>query len=593
MPRIKVFKKRKNVFHGTHNPGGKIINNINNSEPIASSTQVGLGLGHNQTPSDNISTKESSSKKKLTASLGKYDDYTGDISDRPNDIINLGHLESMLCDIAVCVKCGGSLSLNTSNRQGLQVKLHMKCNSCNFEISSYNSKKLPTGKSEINVRTAYAFRSIGKGEQAAKIVCGIMNLPKPAAFKYYTNVLLKAAKEVSKYSMERAVTQAVKDNDDEHDLTAIFDGSWQRRGHSSLNGIVSAIGGDACKVLDIKIFSKHCRCKERVQGNHDASCVANYQGSSGGMEVKGVLEMFRESEAKYNVRYKYYLGDGDSVSYSTVSNEKPYGPDYDIEKKECIGHIQKRMGCRLRSLKKKMGKTLLADGKTIGGKGRLTFSTINTMQLYYGLGIRRNVTSLEGMKTAVWAQYFHMGSTNENPEHGLCPNGQDSWCKYKKALESGESYDHNQHTHVNPIVMKEMKPIFRDLANPSLLAKCLHGKTQNPSESLNNVIWSRLPKSTFIMKSVLELGVYDAVACYNDGNIAKCEILSRLGIVPGSNCVAALKREDLCRIAKAETAIDEIEKKCRRKATAAKRKLEDIYEDEEGAEQPAYGAGMF
>ncbi|GFU90726.1 putative DD41D transposase [Trichonephila clavipes] len=31
-----------------------------------------------------------------------------------------------------------------------------------------------------------------------------------------------------------------------------------------------------------------------------------------------------------------------------------------------------------------------------------------------------------------------------------------------------------------------MRPVFRDLANPELLKKCLHGGTQNPNESVNN-----------------------------------------------------------------------------------------------------------
>ena len=42
-----------------------------------------------------------------------------------------------------------------------------------------------------------------------------------------------------------------------------------------------------------------------------------------------------------------------------------------MEKLECVGHIQKRLGSRLRNLKHKM-KGPLADGKILRGKGRLT-----------------------------------------------------------------------------------------------------------------------------------------------------------------------------------------------------------------------------
>ncbi|GFT20849.1 uncharacterized protein TNCV_941941 [Trichonephila clavipes] len=68
---------------------------------------------------------------------------------------------------------------------------------------------------------------------------------------------------------------------------------------------------------------------------------------------------------------------------------------------------------------------------------------------------------------------------------------------------------------------------FRDLANPELLKKCLHGGTQNPNESVNNVIWSRVPKKTFVQLEVLSLGIYDAVSSFNMGNVSKLEILRK------------------------------------------------------------------
>ena len=45
--------------------------------------------------------------------------------------------------------------------------------------------------------------------------------------------------------------------------------------------------------------------------------------------------------------YHTYARDGGSSSYSCVKSEQPYGPDVDIVKEECIGHMQKHMGTRL------------------------------------------------------------------------------------------------------------------------------------------------------------------------------------------------------------------------------------------------------
>jgi hypothetical protein len=45
--------------------------------------------------------------------------------------------------------------------------------------------------------------------------------------------------------------------------------------------------------------------------------------------------------------------------------------------------------------------TKLHDGKTLGGKGRLTQSEIGKLNSDYGLAIRRNVNNSETMKKAV------------------------------------------------------------------------------------------------------------------------------------------------------------------------------------------------
>lgn len=165
------------------------------------------------------------------------------------------------------------------------------------------------------------------------------------------------------------------------------------------------------------------------------------------------------------------------------------------------------------------------------------------------------------MKKAVRAEFCHLSSTNEISRHHLCPVAEDSWCKYQKAIANDEIYDHPQHSHYRTSVMDKIKPIFGDLSNTELLKKCLHGGTQNPSESVDSVVWSHIPKSNFVLKSYLECGVYEAISTFNNGNIVKCRLLKGLGIDPGSNCVNTMKNLDETRINEAEKAVDEIKKK--------------------------------
>lgn len=59
--------------------------------------------------------------------------------------------------------------------------------------------------------------------------------------------------------------------------------------------------------------------------------------------------------------------DSDSKGFQEVI-ERIMVKGVTIEKLECIGHMQKRMGTRLRTLRKIMKESKLKDGKVIRGK---------------------------------------------------------------------------------------------------------------------------------------------------------------------------------------------------------------------------------
>ena len=85
----------------------------------------------------------------------------------------------------------------------------------------------------------------------------------------------------------------------------------------------------------------------------------------------------------------------------------PYGPEKPVIKGECVGHVQKRVGSRLRIFKKENGSKILKDKKKLGGAGRLNDKIINILQNYYGIAIRRNTDSLNKMRKAVGAVLHH------------------------------------------------------------------------------------------------------------------------------------------------------------------------------------------
>ncbi|GFU77524.1 uncharacterized protein TNCV_3498971 [Trichonephila clavipes] len=116
-----------------------------------------------------------------------------------------------------------------------------------------------------------------------------------------------------------------------------------------------------------------------------------------------------------------------------------------MEKLEYIELIQKCMDTRLLYLKSETEKEKkLSDGKSLRGRNRLTNILISKIQRYYSMAIRNNINNLHSMKTAVWAVYLHLMSSNESPQHGLRPAIINALCKSQKteAERNERHYDH-------------------------------------------------------------------------------------------------------------------------------------------------------
>ncbi|GFV55866.1 uncharacterized protein TNCV_390271 [Trichonephila clavipes] len=233
-------------------------------------------------------------------------------------------------------------------------------------------------------------------------------------------------------------------------------------------------------------MSKWCRnCntsksseKSKHVKKHQCSC--NHQGSAESMEPVGAYRLFERSRETRKLEYVEFYGDGDSKSHLAVKDI--YGID-SVRKYECIGHIQKRVGSKLRILKTKE--------KGLGGKGKLSDSFIDKIQNYYGIAIRSNIGNLEEMQRAVIAAFYHCCSGKSNTMHGQCPLGSESWCAYQRAQSTGKVfYDKNAGLPKN--IINKIKPAYLQLCDQNLLRKCLHGKTQNANEAFNGWLLSVL-----------------------------------------------------------------------------------------------------
>ena len=82
--------------------------------------------------------------------------------------------------------------------------------------------------------------------------------------------------------------------------------------------------------------------------------------------------------------------------------------------------------------------------------------------------------------------------------------------------------------------IKVLKPVFVDLSKDDFLLKCVHGSTQNNNESINNVIWKRVPKYIYVGWEALEMGVASAVINYNNGLNGISDVYNELSMEVGS-----------------------------------------------------------
>ena len=69
------------------------------------------------------------------------------------------------------------------------------------------------------------------------------------------------------------------------------------------------------------------------------------------MDAAGLLAIFQRSIEKHNAWYVEFVGDGDSKAHKNMVEEEIYGA-VPVEKLECVGHIQRRLGSGLHSLLK-------------------------------------------------------------------------------------------------------------------------------------------------------------------------------------------------------------------------------------------------
>ena len=166
---------------------------------------------------------------------------------------------------------------------------------------------------DINKRIILSFREIGKGYSALEDFCGVMNMTPPMAkTTYYKHIpsVHEAYVTTASESMKTAVNELKEDVTQMIDIDVSVDGTWQRRGHASLNGVTTVISADNGKCVDFQVLTKSCKgCQywenrdgvnpeEYSKWKESHKCNVNYEGSAGGMGKLSAVNIFKRSVQK-------------------------------------------------------------------------------------------------------------------------------------------------------------------------------------------------------------------------------------------------------------------------------------------------------
>ena len=347
-------------------------------------------------------------------------------------------------------------------------------------------------------------RLLRKSREGFGKISSFLGLPPPVAKKNYQRHCAKlnhAAEVTAEESMKKAAQDVLQkrteaEEEAPSDIAITTDGTWMRRGFSSLYGVQTVISWDTRKVIDVEILSHHCTIctnKEALHKKgqlssedlasfklgHAPVCQANTAVLPPSMEGEAAKLIWARSKNLHNLRYTNCIGDADSSSYHSVCVLKPYG-DKAIVKEECVGHVQKCLGRNLRTHKQRCGSKLLADGKPIGGRNRLRHEKINSYQNFYGNAIRNSGGSVPNMARRIWALICHnVEFPDVTKHHQFCPERKDSWCKWQ-ANKDTCTVPHNR---IPVVVFDEIKPVYVYLADKSLLERCTRSATQNANEA--------------------------------------------------------------------------------------------------------------
>ena len=248
--RRKKYRSRKRSFKGNqHNSTVVLTTSTTSDDPCLSNVSTESSTATPTTSAADSSApppsvKFSASAKKLRLDIEEQSGKGTLIEHECYVFFNTIILKDIFEDIGKCPNCSSDINFvhDDKSKKGLCHFFCLSCISCDWVKTVSSSKQLLAADGikedrgrkpyDVNIRSAIAFREIGRGHSAIEKFCGVMNMPPPMnSFSYektVTNVLLKHYNTTAEESMKRGAAEAIPEklhvpSDDLKPVTVSFE----------------------------------------------------------------------------------------------------------------------------------------------------------------------------------------------------------------------------------------------------------------------------------------------------------------------------------------------------------------------------------
>lgn len=210
--------------------------------------------------------------------------------------------------MSICKKCKRQQTFGETGNRGLGFKISVKCLCGTYLIDSGSFIR---NAYEINRRIMFVMRLLGVAREGINLFCGFMDLGAGLSSRAYDSIIkyvYDSAKKMFDISCQQAAEEEKEENEKKErpllDFTVSGDGSWKKKGFSSLYGVTTLIAYRSGKVIDLIVKESYCQTctyykndkNNPVYLDHEEQCVINHTGLAGKMEVDAVSNIFALSK---------------------------------------------------------------------------------------------------------------------------------------------------------------------------------------------------------------------------------------------------------------------------------------------------------